>query len=174
MWGALAPPAELARQQAANGTWHALPANALYGLACVGAYYVIPEAVMFCKGWAKLWPRWPVAALAAAVLGGLFVLAPPMGNRFGVVEMGYLDKTLRLLGGDGVRLTILWALAVMGAVRFMRWHITSVLVLATVVIMIKSHLAWDKYTLSLLAVLWLCKSADADGEAICETACHGD
>lgn len=74
--------------------------------------------------------------------------------------MGFLDQAIRRIAGNGfLRMLILWGLASMAAIRFRHWRLTSILVLISLLMLIKSHIAWDKYLLVLIAVLWLSKAA---------------
>ena len=161
LWGGFAPVAEMARQQSRTGTWHALPHNALYGLAVLGAYYVIPEAIMFFRKDRKYLPPLKPILIIGMVLAGLFCVWPPTGNPFGIFEMGFLDQAIRRIAGNGFpRMLILWGLAMLAAVRFRHWRLTSIFALITLMMLIKSHIAWDKYLLVLIAVLWLNKAAE--------------
>ena len=168
LWGGFAPPAALAHQPVETaGVLRLLPHNALYFLACVGAYYVIPETLLFWRQRREQLAFRPALLIVAAVLAGLFVLFPPLRNppSYGIATMGYLDKAFCAAAGDGVRMVGFYALALLACVRFSRFRIESVLVLANAALMMKAHIAWDKYALPLLAALWLLRAMDGRASA---------
>ena len=106
----------------------------------------------------------PVWALAGG-LAVLFVLFPPFGNEnYGIETMGFLDKMLRRVLGDHdvLRVTVLGGLALLAVLRVRSWSLSSVLVLVHAVMLMKAHIAWDKYALVCLLCLWY---LDADTPA---------
>ena len=152
LWGGLAPP--LAIERWTPGTTALLsvrPQHTLYFLACIGAYYVVPEALLD--------RRLPdvtrnVVLTSALGLGVLFVAFPPIANVQGLPTMGYLDRAAHLLP-DALRVLLFYLLAVCAAVRFARRRSLELpLVGINALLMSKAHIAWDKYALPLLVVLW--------------------
>jgi hypothetical protein len=135
-----------------------LPHNTGYFLACIGLYYVTPELFFFRSARdhlrAQIGRRVVWAALGGLAL--LFVLFPPLRNPPGYfwAEMGYFDKALRLFLGDVPRVLVLFAFALLAIARFTGSSLASLIVLTYALVMMKAHIAWDKYTLPVLAVLW--------------------
>lgn len=163
-FGGPGPQSEMADQQLdAGGAFTLSPEHSLYFLACLGAYFVIPAAILFRRiGIRKsLVIRGTVRGLAAAaVVGILFVLFPPLRNEppYAIETMGYLDKALLKLVGLGLpactRLIVFYLLAVVACIRLVRLDLAGWLVLANTLLMMLAHIAWDKYALPLLVVLW--------------------
>jgi hypothetical protein len=146
----LAPPLAIARWGPGTTGLAVRPETTLYFLACVGAYYVVPEA-LFER-------RIPIVARGlfipcAVLLGVLFVAFPPIANVQGLPTMGYLDRALRVLP-DLVRVFLFYLLALAAAVRFARPSLEQMLVASNALLMSKAHVAWDKYAVPLLVVLW--------------------
>ena len=91
----------------------------------------------------------------AGSLAGAFLIFPPLQNeQYGIPTMGFMDRALRLLLGDGLRVLCLYLLALMAALRFRQSGWVQLLVLANLGVLSLAHIAWDKYALPLLAVLW--------------------
>jgi hypothetical protein len=164
-FGGPGPPSELARQGvAATGRLLELfPAHGLYFLACIGAYYVIPEiALLRPPLLASL--RWTTPIWIAAALLVLFLLFPPLRNPsgYGIETMGFLDRGARLVLGDLdlARMTLFWMLATLAVVRFRRPTRPALYVAVSTLLMTKAHIGWDKYALPVLVLLWL-EAADA-------------
>ncbi|USN98262.1 MAG: hypothetical protein H6810_08745 [Phycisphaeraceae bacterium] len=158
-FGGFAPANEIADQAIrTTSAGVILPRNGLYFLAVIGAYFVPLSYLLFDRDRRLLFwgPRWVVAAVVLAV-GGLFLLFPPVRNLdYDIETMGFLDKALRRLVGDHdvVRVAVLWMLASMAVVRFRRWSLASALVLVHAVMLMKAHIAWDKYAMVCLVCLW--------------------
>lgn len=161
LFGGLAPSGAVRLQHLA--TAHMLtvfPAHALYFLTCVGAYFVVPEWVLFPR---PLHPRhlfqlpWLAAALVLLVL---FAVFPPLHNVVIVPTMGFLDRFVRLFAPDLLRVALFYGLALLAVVRLARWNLAGVLLLTNAAVMLKAHIAWDKYALPMLVILWLLRAAD--------------
>jgi len=139
------------------------PEHGLYFLSCVGLYFVLPELLMFPDA-----RRWKAGLERRSLLAALFVLAvltllfPPLGNvDYAIATMGYFDKALRVVLPDALRVLAFFAFAALATVRFSRPGLASLIVLANGLLMLKAHIAWDKYALPTLAVLWYLKSIGA-------------
>ena len=135
-----------------------LPHNAGYSLACVGLYYVIPELVFFPSARERfrqqLSRQWVWGLVALSLV--FFVAFPPLRNPPGyfMPDMGYFDKALRTFLADDLRVTVFFFFAALTVIRFGSWSLPAILTFANALLMMKAHVAWDKYTLPLLAVLW--------------------
>jgi hypothetical protein len=68
--------------------------------------------------------------------------------------MGFLDRFLHLFCNDAARIIILYGLALLATIRFLKIGPDFFLVWTNVLLMAKAHIAWDKYTLPLIVVLW--------------------
>lgn len=148
--------------------------NSLYLLTCIGAYFVVVEAVLFWR-WRVLREvaSWRGAAIAVG-LGVLFAVFPPLRNIEGVLPtMGYLDRAAVAVLGDVPRMVLYWALAVLAVIRFRPEGPAFWLVMANAGMMMKAHIGWDKYAMALLAALWLLKSRDACSGRVASLADRG-
>jgi len=136
-------------------------AYGLYMLALFGAYFVLVEAMLF-----RPWPR-PADlltarnAMIALALLLLFLVDPPFltqdqpGGALGRASRLFLPEP----AFDGVRITFLYLLALLAVVRFgARLDPAFWLVAAAFVLSMKQQIAWDKYALPTLAVLWTWKA----------------
>lgn len=133
------------------------PDHSLYFLATVGAYFVLPEAILFRR--LPSVPSQKKVILITVILAVLFLLFPPLHNtNYPIATMGFLDKAAHLFFPDFIRLLLFFALALATCIRFRRPSFTSLIVFANAAIMIKAHVAWDKYALPLLVVLWFLSS----------------
>ena len=174
LFGGAAPAAGIAERPVADvqREWWAIgPAASLYFLACLGMYFVVPEAVLF-RRWRSLngfrdllTPRNGALALGLAL--ALVAFPPPVAH-------GILTKALRLLSADVLQVPFFYGLALFSALRFgQRLDLAFWLVLMNAGIMLKAF-PWDKYLFPLLVVLWYLKGtgyldAGAD-EALGEAA----
>jgi hypothetical protein len=163
VFGGLAPEGAVEQHQMFTAdVARIVPRNALYSLTCVGAYFVVVEAVLFRRLATVREVVTVRTGVWAAVLAVLFILFPPLANtEYGIESMGYIDKAARTVLGDVPRMLAFWGLAVLAAARFGRIGLAGVLVACNAAIMMKAHIGWDKYAVPLLAVLWLLKSRDA-------------
>lgn len=159
LFGGVSPPAALVAQHVATASaLRVHPHQALYLLACLGAWFVVPESLLFSEV-RREWSAVPRArwGLWALVLLGLFVCFPPWGNlERPIVWMGALDRVLRVLLPDVGRLCVLWGLALLAAVRLLGppQGLPGWWVVAQALVLMKSPSAWDKHALALLVLLW--------------------
>jgi hypothetical protein len=79
--------------------------------------------------------------------------------------MGYMDKLFRMFGGDFFRMTLFYILALIACLRFLVMNLESLFVLTNVLMMLKSHIAWDKYLLPLIVILWFLNAIGHKGTA---------
>ncbi len=164
-----APPPALARQPEFAGAGFELwPEHGLYALACLGAYYALPEWLLLRRDWNPLKAAKAAftrpdsgALLLVALLAGAFLSFPPLQNeQYGIPTMGFVDRALRFFLSDGLRVLCFYLLAVTAALRFRRAGRVQLLVLANLGVLSLAHIAWDKYALPLLAVLWFLTARD--------------
>lgn len=159
LWGGFGPPGEVARQAVSTAQNAILlyPQYALYGLACLGLYFVLPNWLLFDR---TLRFRNAVSFRSLALLGAvalLFRLFPPQDNfNYEIDNMGYFDRMIRAAVGahSPLRLIILAVFAWFAALFFCRRSLASVLVLVHLAMLAKAHIAWDKYELPMLVCLW--------------------
>ena len=135
-----------------------IPEYALYHLACVGFYFVVPEFLFF-RRWRQFEVRDLLALgpllIATGVLA-LFVAFPPL---FPERPMGMFDRGARLvLSSDFARVSFYYLLTVATCLRFSRMDLASWIVLANACMIMKAQLAWDKYLLPTMVVLWYLRS----------------
>ncbi len=153
-FGGPAPePAIRAQAIVTADTFRAFPDHSLYFLSTVGAYFVLPEAILFRR--LPSLPSHKQTLLIVVIVAALFLLFPPLSNtNYPIPTMGFMDKAAHLILPDLIRLLLFLALALITCIRFHRPSLTAFLVYTNAAIMIKAHIAWDKYTLPLLVVLW--------------------
>lgn len=133
----------------------------LYFLAALGAYFVVPELLLFRE-------RAPWRGLAssrnAVIALGLLLLFAVCPPSFDSDHGGALVRAVRLVlpsrvaDGPGLVLTC-YVLALLTALRFTRrLDLGFWIVAVNFVLMTKTQLAWDKYYLPIVAVLWFLKA----------------
>lgn len=164
VYGGLAPPAALAvHVESAANLGAVFPRNALYFLACLGAYHVVLEAACF-RGRRRNLP-WVAFGSCAVVLLALFAAFPPFGNvHASIASMGALDRVLRGLFPDLARVGVLWVLASMAVTRLVLRGVPLMrtLILANAVAVMLIPFAWDKYALPMMVLAWM-RTADEQG-----------
>jgi hypothetical protein len=155
-WGNFGPVVEVLRQNISTVSLFKLfPEHSLYFLSCLGFYFVIPEFILLKRKpfIVNLFNK--KAIVVSLSLFILFLFFPPYQNvNYNIPTMGYMDKLFRLVGGNFFRMTLFYMLALMACLRFLAIRLESLLVLSNVFMMLKSHIAWDKYLLPLIVVLW--------------------
>jgi len=158
LWGGFCPPAAAEAQGIATVQPEVIVfQNSLYALACLGFYFVLPEMILFRGRFHMPSGLVRIAMLClVAGLGLCFAMFPPWANtaQSQIPTMGYMDKLMHVLLPDIARIAIYYILAALATIRFLRWNLEGSLVLANVLLMMKAHLAWDKYMLPLIVVLW--------------------
>lgn len=160
-FGGFGPTAEIADQAIVTARAEALlPRNSLYFLACVGLYFAAPMLVLTrTRIDVQFLPTIRGAALAGGMLL-LFVLFPPLQNHnFPIPTMGYFDRALRPWLPDTVRILVFYAFALLAVVQLRHRQLAFVLLLVNAALMSKAHIAWDKYALPLIVVLWYLEAA---------------
>jgi hypothetical protein len=163
LFGGLSPRGAVEQFQVltANPT-QVFPQHALYFITCVGAYFVIVEAVLFRDLGAFRALLTARGIAMATLLAALFLAFPPVANDvYGIPWMGYLDRGARLLLQEPERIVVYWFLAALVAARFGRVGPGALMVLFNALLLIKAHQAWDKYTVPLLIVLWVLRAQGA-------------
>ncbi len=156
-FGAAGPQPALAAQHIAVG--HLYPEHGLYFLTCIGVYFVVAECILFRSVEPLLQPA-PSSIAIALLMSILFWFSPPIENLTIVPTMGYFDIAMRAVLSTPARMILYWALVVVACLRFRPGSLGGLMLYANAIIMTGAHLAWDKYALPLLTVLWLLKSAD--------------
>lgn len=142
-----------------------VPAYGLHFLTCVGAYFVVPEFVLF-RRWRWHSPaalfRQRNAALLLAVLVAFLVFPAPD------VPMGALNRGLlfvlppETLGAAGVvvRRSLFLLLAWLACIRFARFDLVFWILLGQFLVMLTAFEGWEKYNLPVIAALWYLRSLD--------------
>jgi hypothetical protein len=133
-----------------------LPQNAGYFLACIGAYFCVPQLL-----WNRRLFKAETTESIKAMIGVCLVMAiwfwffPPLRNpeSYPFAQMGYLDKLLNAALGPA-KVGAFYGLAVLTLLCFRSWSLASCLLFAHLPLMMKAHIAWDKYALPLLCFLW--------------------
>lgn len=136
----------------------------LYFLAAIGAYVVLPEAILFRRR-----PCWRALATrrSAALAAGLFVLFalfPPASG-------GLLDRAARLVlapvAADAGRIALFYGLALLAVVRFtQRLDLAFWIVAVHFALSMKMQLPWDKYYMPAIVVLWFLRAEGMLDESI--------
>jgi len=131
--------------------------HSLYFLSCIGLYYCLPEMILDpAQTRHGVSSRWQTKVGLAAFLAIAFAAFPPVRNA-DLGTMGYLDLALRSTVSEAARMLLLYLFALWALVRFVvpRNTFAGWMLLANAIVMMKAHLAWDKYAMPLLCVLWL-------------------
>lgn len=155
-FGGFGPQSEVAVQGVATAKLSfLLPNNGLYFLTCIGAYYVIPELLLFRDvSFIKKLPSRKNACIAIALFV-LFIMFPPIQNiHYPHPQMGYIDRFVCLFLPDHLKPFIFYILALLACIRFSKINLAFWLLYSNVLLMFKAHVGWDKYALALLIVLW--------------------
>ena len=156
-FGGLAPATALAQQSLDMGRWY--PNHALYFLTTIGLYFVVVEAVLF-RSLDGLRKRAWASVVLALVVAVAFLAFPPLANVNTITDtMGYLDRVTRLVLGDTARMMLYALFAALACLRFRPFSLGGLVLYANAGLMLKAHVAWDKYALPVLAVLWLLRAA---------------
>ncbi|MCK5659191.1 MAG: hypothetical protein KAH96_04890 [Alphaproteobacteria bacterium] len=104
---------------------------------------------------------------ATLLLGILFLFFPPLqNNNYSIPMMGFLDKFLHLFCNDFFRMITLYFLALLATIRFIKIDQNFFFVWINVLLMLKAHIAWDKYTLPLIVILWFYWNEKYPGKTI--------
>ena len=161
-WRNYGPGLEVTKQNISTIPFFKLfPEHSLYFLSCLGFYFVIPELILlkrytFIMTWFNR--KTILVSISVAIL---FLFFPPYQNvNYGIPTMGYMDKLFRMFGGDFFRMMLFYILALMACLRFLAINLESLLVLSNALMMLKSHIAWDKYLLPLIVILWFLKGKE--------------
>jgi len=157
LWGNFGPEPEVSKQNISTvSIFKVFPEHCLYFLSCLGFYFVIPESILLRRA------PWIIdlinkkGIVVSVSLFLLFLLFPPYQNiNYNIPTMGYMDKLFRTFGGDFFRMTAFYVLALVACLRFFTIDLETSLVLSNGLLMLKSHIAWDKYLLPLIVILWL-------------------
>jgi hypothetical protein len=178
-FGGLGPQAEVQRQAiVTTSVFFLIPENCGYFLACLGIYYCIPEmlikylfnssvfstgsTIVICSKEPKTIAIIPELRIivnnkeifAGIVLGCLFYFYPPIQNyNFPIPTMGFLDKTLHLFNNSFIRMVFLYLFALLATRKFLKIDRNFFLVWVNVLMMLKAHVAWDKYVIPLVIIL---------------------
>ena len=157
LWGDFGPVLEVARQNISTVSLSKFfPEHSLYFLSCLGFYFVIPESILLKRNTfiTNLFNKKTI--LVSIPVFVLFLFFPPYQNvNYNIPTMGYMDKLFRMVGGDFFRMTLYYILALIACLRFLSINLESLLVLSNALLMLKTHIAWDKYLLPLIVILWL-------------------
>ncbi|NEP16833.1 MAG: hypothetical protein F6J97_07995 [Leptolyngbya sp. SIO4C1] len=140
--------------------WAVTPGSGLYFLSFIGLYFVIPELLLFWRGFSlktlllqtARYRRYAAIALALLLA---FILFPPA-----LTASGNLIKVARLLPTDGLKILLFYSLALLACLRFSRPSLACWLLACHALIMLKAY-QWDRYALPLLVGLWYLKSVAA-------------
>jgi len=136
-----------------------IPGYGLYVLTLIGAFFVIPEFLLYRRWRAISFDGIPRGLIIAAVLGIAYATFPPMTY---TAPMGALDRVIRPVApNDFVRMVIFYGLALTTCLRFTRFDLAFWILLVTFFMNMKAQLAWEKYAFPTLAVLWYLKSIHA-------------
>jgi len=137
-------------------------AFSLYFLAATGAFFVLPEwAIDRYQGKQKLGLD-RAALVGCGLLFVAFVIDTPNYPK----EIGPLNRSIAFVlnpmpFADLVRPVLMFALASLTVVRFVRFDLASWLVLANAALMAFMWSPWEKYCMPMLGALWMLKALGA-------------
>lgn len=160
LFGGLAPAASLEVRQVPDVQRSLLaltPHGGLYFLAVMGLYFIIPELILFGRGFSlrtMLQDRtnYRLYVIILSLLLISFIIFPPT-----LVAKGGLIKLLKLIPFDFLKVLLLYCLAALTCLRFANLKLETWLLVFNTLIMMKAF-PWDRYALPLIVVLWYLKS----------------
>ncbi|MCP5057737.1 MAG: hypothetical protein GY937_13585 [bacterium] len=133
----------------------------LYSLVGIGVYFTLPEAILFRQIPPRAWLAQRSLLIVAAVMAAAFIADPPFlppnhpGGPFGRAARWLLPGEV----GGLLRMVVFYAMAMLGAMRFLpRTGLSFWLVALAVTMSMKSQIPWEKYLLPCLACLWYLRS----------------
>jgi hypothetical protein len=136
-----------------------IPGYGLYVLTLIGAFFVIPEFLLYRRWRTISFDGIQRGLIIAAVLGIAYATFPPMTY---TAPMGALDRVIRPVApNDFIRMLVFYGLALTTCLRFTRLDLAFWILLVTFFMNMKAQLAWEKYAFPTLAVLWYLKSIHA-------------
>ncbi len=151
--------AALERYPSQHGTHLDLsPSLFVYFFACVGAYFVVPELLLF-QGWrrwrALITPKHLAILAAVALVCWLF---PPL---FRDGTFGPVNRAAHALLPELLRALLLSGLAIAACVRFARLDLSLFLLLGNLAVFLNREDPWEKYLLAMFVALWALRAAQA-------------
>ena len=141
-----------------------IPAYGMYFLSVIGAFFVVPEWLLF-RRWRGTGPFWTRRTLVVAgAVGVAYALFPPLIYE---TPMGALDRLVRpFVLGDFMRMCVFYLFALATCLRFKQLDVSFWILVLNFFMNMKAQLSWEKYALPVLALLWYLKSIGAlDGGA---------
>ncbi len=139
------------------------PVYGLYFLSSIGAYFVVPEFLLF-RRWREPWPfEWSRRNLIVGVLlFAAFVVFPPPTD----ITMGMLNRAALTLFphtqlgaiSTAMRIALFTMLAWLTCVRFRQLDLIFWLLLSRALFMTVMWEGWEKYHLVIIASLWYLRS----------------
>ena len=128
--------------------WNLTPSSGLYGLACIGFFYVIPEWLLFNRSFDKQTILKPSRVILVSALLALFIIFPPH-----LLGKGLIWKLSELSLLNWLKPVLFYFLISITGLRFFQVNLEFWIVLYHTLIMMKAY-PWDKYALPILVVLW--------------------
>ena len=136
-----------------------IPEYGLYSLTLIGAYFVVPEFILFRRWRDPERPSVRRAAIVGVLLGLAFAAYPPATYP---TPLGAFDRALRVFAPyDWLRISFFYLLAVSTCLRFRRIDAAFWVVVVTFAVNMKAQVGWEKYALPPLVTLWYLKSIHA-------------
>ena len=135
-------------------TWFFKPNRAIYFLAFVSVFIVIPEFILFqslakIKTLKQQWRK--IIFIAVGWLLYCIAFPPP------TTSDGMFSVVLNLLHYEILKTALFYVLSLLACVRFSQPNLMFLCVLFNCLIMMKAHY-WSKYVLPLAVVFWYLKS----------------
>jgi hypothetical protein len=139
------------------------PVYGLYFLSCVGAYFVIPEFLLF-RRWREPWPfelSRRNLIIAGVLLAAFAIFQPPSDITMGPLNRAFL-KLLPIASwgvvGEIARILFFAWLAWLACARFPHGDVVFWLLLSRGLMMTVVWEGWEKYHMVLIASLWYLRS----------------
>ncbi|VEP18925.1 conserved membrane hypothetical protein [Hyella patelloides LEGE 07179] len=135
-------------------TWYLKPNRAVYFLAFVSIFIVIPEFILFqplarIQSLKQQWRK--ILLIAVGWLLYCLIFQPPTSSD------GKFEPFLELLHYEFLKIALFYVLSLLACVRFSQPNLMFLCVLVNCFIMMKAHY-WSKYVLPLAIVFWYLKS----------------
>lgn len=140
------------------------PSHLIFLLTCAGLYYVCVELALF-RRWSGTSVSLRRAVFATFGLVAASLIFHPLGStRYGVQfkYLGVMDHTLAGMLPGYARVVLYGMLASLAVLRFVPLSLPGLFVWSNAIVLMAGQIAWEKYAMPLIAVLWYLRAQQED------------